>query len=114
VRASPASETGRPYLAPLKAERTSLAWVWLEGEPGLRCDGWRMKLLGVHWDGRRWRVILRIDRKSEHVGYFGLLWSALICANYHIAYLGLNLASEAIEDASGLDCGEAPEAEERS
>jgi hypothetical protein len=66
------------------------------GEAGLRCDGWRMKLLGVHWDGRRWRVILRIDRKSEHAGYFGLLWSTLICANYHIAYLGLSLASKAM------------------
>jgi hypothetical protein len=48
-----------------------------------------MKLQGVHWDGRRWRVILRIDGKSKHVGYFGLLWDALVCANYHIAWLGL-------------------------
>jgi hypothetical protein len=40
-----------------------------------------MKLHGVHWDGRRWRVILRIDGKGKHVGYFGLLWDALICAN---------------------------------
>jgi hypothetical protein len=63
-------------------------------------------------------VILRIDGKSKRVGYFGLLWNALICANYHIGYFGLNLASErhsgAIEDASGLDRGEAAQAEERS
>jgi hypothetical protein len=50
-----------------------------------------MKLQGVHWDGRRWRVILRIDGKGKHVGYFGLLWDALICANYNIAYRGLNM-----------------------
>jgi hypothetical protein len=63
-------------------------------------------------------VILRIDGKSKHVGYFGLLWNALICANYHTAYLGLNLASErhsgAIEDASGLDPRKAAQVEERS
>jgi hypothetical protein len=48
-----------------------------------------MKLQGVHWDGRCWRVILRIDGKAKHLGCFGLLWNALICANYHIAWLGL-------------------------
>jgi hypothetical protein len=46
------------------------------------------KLHGVHLDGRRWRVIPRIDAKGKHVGYFDLLWDALICANYNIAYLG--------------------------
>jgi hypothetical protein len=63
-------------------------------------------------------MILRINRKSKHLGCLGLLWDALICANYHIAYLGLNLASErhsgAIEDAFALERGKAPRAEERS
>jgi hypothetical protein len=73
-----------------------------------------MKLQGVHWDGRRWRVILRIDGKSKHLGCLGLLWNAVICANYHIAYLGLNVPPErhsgAVEDASGLERGEGPQA----
>jgi hypothetical protein len=59
-----------------------------------------MKLRGVHWDGRRWRVILRIDGKSKHLGCFGLLWNAVICANYHIAYLGLNVPLNDIAELS--------------
>jgi hypothetical protein len=59
-----------------------------------------MKLQGVHWDGRRWRVILRIDGKSKHLGCFGLLWNAVICANYHIAYLGLNVPPNDIAELS--------------
>jgi hypothetical protein len=57
-----------------------------------------MKLQGVHWDGRRWRVILRIDGKSKRC--FGLLWNAVICANYHIAYLGLNVPLNDIAELS--------------
>jgi len=67
-----------------------------------------MKLHGVHWDGRRWRVILRVDGKGKHVGYFGLLSDALICANYNIASAKLFshvfeevLLSPALEHAVG-------------
>jgi hypothetical protein len=45
-------------------------------------------------------VILRIDGKSKHLGCFGLLRNALICANYHIAYLGLNMPLNDIAELS--------------
>jgi hypothetical protein len=49
---------------------------------------------------RRWRVILRIDGKSKQLGCFSLLWNAVICANYHIAYLGLNVPLNDIAELS--------------
>jgi hypothetical protein len=45
-------------------------------------------------------VILRIDGKSKHLGCFGLLWNAVIFANYHIAYLGLNVPLNDIAELS--------------
>jgi hypothetical protein len=44
-------------------------------------------------------VGLRIDGKREHLGCCGLLWNALICANYHIAWLNLGLP---LNDIKGL------------
>jgi hypothetical protein len=69
-----------------------------------------MELQGVHWDGRCWRVILRIDGKAKHLGCFcfGLLWNALICANYHIAWLGCPCAlflGKSWQFSTGMDEG---------
>jgi hypothetical protein len=40
------------------------------------------------------------DRRQKHLGCFGLLWNAVICANYHIAYLGLNVPLNDIAELS--------------
>jgi hypothetical protein len=50
-----------------------------------------MTLHGVYQDAQGWRVVLRIDGKRRHRGCYGLLFNALICANYHIAWLNLGL-----------------------
>jgi hypothetical protein len=50
-----------------------------------------MTLHGVYQDAKGWRVVLRIDGKRKHLGSYGLLWCALICANYHIGWLNLGL-----------------------
>jgi hypothetical protein len=50
-----------------------------------------MTLHGVYQDAQGWRVVLRIDGKRRHLGCYGLLFNALICANYHIAWLNLGL-----------------------
>ena len=46
-------------------------------------------------------MMRRIDGKSKHLGNFGLLWNALIRANYHIDHhLGLNMPLNDIAELS--------------
>jgi hypothetical protein len=59
-----------------------------------------MTLHGVYQDAQGWRVVLRIDGKRKHLGSYGLLWCALICANYHIAWLNLGLPLNDIPELS--------------
>jgi hypothetical protein len=103
IKTGPAKEERRRAKRPLSEGSGSTTERFSELSPDCHQAGGcgaRMKLYGVHWDGRRWRVILRIEGKSKHVGYFGLLWGALICANYHIAYLGLNMPLNDIAELS--------------